>query len=543
MSSIIRNNNIEKHPCSIADIENEIKIAEEKQERSTVIKLKRQLKKMLINEHTNNSGEMPSKDRLNPLEYAKYNIKGKQIYIGASRPVLVSPHLLMSELNIVGVLNVTKEVAFSSSTLNCKDLKLKQISVIDRPTEHINEYFDTAFDFIDSCLDNGTTSNAVFVHCQRGISRSATIVMAYAIFHGMTLSEITSIILKSRPQVKPNVGFWKILCDYEFKCLGKNTVTINHWKERQVNEDDNSSSKKEKKQPNNHTSNTIESRLKEIHNAKKNLESNNDNIPFIANAKKYCGININSNNNNNNNNNTKTNKKIIHFVRHGEGFHNALARKIGRKAYLDPAVFDPELTDVGIQQAKDLQDEVLNLYLNDPNSIDCIVFSPMKRALMTGTIACEKVLLSSNNNNDNKLPKMVAVECIRERYGVHICDSRRTIDIIQKEYPNIDFTTNIEDIKDTLHKENERETHEHVILRGYEFLDWLKNQDDTIQSVIVFSHSSYLMNMFNAVLHFEANGNGNDDNENNNLETISNLKKWFNTGELKSVEVTFNDRF
>ena len=33
---------------------------------------------------------------------------------------------------------------------NIKDLKLKQISVIDRPTEHINEYFDTAFDFIDS---------------------------------------------------------------------------------------------------------------------------------------------------------------------------------------------------------------------------------------------------------------------------------------------------------------------------------------------------------------------------------------------------------
>ena len=92
-----------------------------------------------------------------------------------------------------------------------------------------------------------------------------------------------------------------------------------------------------------------------------NKESNNDNIPFIANAKKYCGININSNNNNNN---TKTNKKIVHFVRHGEGFHNALARKIGRKAYLDPAVFDPELTNVGIQQAKDLQDEVLNLYLN-----------------------------------------------------------------------------------------------------------------------------------------------------------------------------------
>ena len=86
-----------------------------------------------------------------------------------------------------------------------------------------------------------------FLYIVKGISRSATIVMAYAIFHGMTLSEITSTILKSRPQVKPNVGFWKILCDYEFKCLGKNTVTINHWKERQVNEDDNSSKEGEEK--------------------------------------------------------------------------------------------------------------------------------------------------------------------------------------------------------------------------------------------------------------------------------------------------------
>ena len=55
---------------------------------------------------------MPSKDRLNPLEYAKYNIKGKQIYIGASRPVLVSPHLLMSELNIVGVLTNKRSSIF-----------------------------------------------------------------------------------------------------------------------------------------------------------------------------------------------------------------------------------------------------------------------------------------------------------------------------------------------------------------------------------------------------------------------------------------------
>jgi broad specificity phosphatase PhoE len=272
---------------------------------------------------------------------------------------------------------------------------------------------------------------------------------------------------------------------------------------------------------NNHLSNTVEKRLVEIEKAKNNLPLE---PTFIPRAKKYvCSNSVISSDN-------KINTKVIHFVRHGEGHHNLLAKQIGRKAYMDPSVFDPKLTDTGKLQAAALQDEILNLCLNDMHSIDCIVFSPMQRALMTGAIACKKIFSTYGKKS---LPKMIVLECVRERYGVHICDSRRPIDVIEKEYPDIDFT-NIEYIEDKLHDEKIRETHEHLIERGYEFLDWLQNQDDSIKSVLVFSHSSYLMNMFNAVLKFEQT-----DEEHNDIETISTLKKWFNTGEMKSVKIEF----
>ena len=197
--------------------------------------------------------------------------------------------------------------------------------------------------------------------------------------------------------------------------------------------------------------------------------------------------------------------------------------------FRDPSAFDPKLTHTGIEQAKQLQEIIVDLYENDRNSIDCIVFSPMQRALMTGNIACEKLFAKLQCEDKAKIPALIALECIRERYGIHICDRRRSIDIIRKEYPNIDFDSDFKFPEDSLHAEHERETHEHLIFRGYQFLEWL-NRQHNFKSVLVFSHSSYLMNMFNAVLDFEVGGN-------QTMQDVDDLKKWFNTGELKSVEV------
>merc|ERR1711871_963179 len=60
----------------------------------------------------------------------------------------------------------------------------------------------------------------------------------------------------------------------------------------------------------------------------------------------------------------KPNEKIIHFIRHGQGFHNSLADyhrlyKLPEFATVNPyninENFDPPLTELGRQQARALQ--------------------------------------------------------------------------------------------------------------------------------------------------------------------------------------------
>ncbi|KAI9595301.1 dual specificity phosphatase, partial [Syncephalis fuscata] len=50
------------------------------------------------------------------------------------------------------------------------------ITVQDRPATNLIQYFNDTFTFIEDCISQGGN---VLVHCMAGISRSATIVIAY----------------------------------------------------------------------------------------------------------------------------------------------------------------------------------------------------------------------------------------------------------------------------------------------------------------------------------------------------------------------------
>jgi protein-tyrosine phosphatase len=56
------------------------------------------------------------------------------------------------------------------------DMKYKVVSVMDVPWENLSKHFGSCHKFIKSAIDNGGN---VFVHCYAGVSRSATIVIAY----------------------------------------------------------------------------------------------------------------------------------------------------------------------------------------------------------------------------------------------------------------------------------------------------------------------------------------------------------------------------
>lgn len=92
------------------------------------------------------------------------------------------------------------------------------IYIEDMPSEPISKYFDESVEFIGRNLNDGKN---VLVHCMAGISRSATIVLAYltAIKDNGTVNPETLIndtireVTRYRP-INPNPGFLEQLYNY-----------------------------------------------------------------------------------------------------------------------------------------------------------------------------------------------------------------------------------------------------------------------------------------------------------------------------------------
>lgn len=90
-----------------------------------------------------------------------------------------------------------------------------RIAVSDECAANILVYLDGATSFMHSVLQ-APKNTSVLVHCQMGISRSATVVVSYLMrYHNMTAVEALEIIRQSRPRARPNPGFWEQLLIYE----------------------------------------------------------------------------------------------------------------------------------------------------------------------------------------------------------------------------------------------------------------------------------------------------------------------------------------
>lgn len=67
----------------------------------------------------------------------------------------------------------------------------------------------------------------MLVHCVAGVSRSATLVIAYLMkFEYMSLRQAFYHVKAVRPIIRPNPGFWRQLIEYEVKLFGRNTVKL-----------------------------------------------------------------------------------------------------------------------------------------------------------------------------------------------------------------------------------------------------------------------------------------------------------------------------
>ena len=184
--------------------------------------------------------------------------------------------------------------------------------------------------------------------------------------------------------------------------------------------------------------------------------------------------------------------KILHFIRHAEGTHNV------KKQYKNPANLDASLTLKGIQQCRDFA-SADTLTSND---VDCIIVSPMTRALQTAQYCLENVI---RNPISNDLP-IVAHEEWRETVN-YVCDQRRDTTILKSEFPFVDFQ-HLQYEKDpiwdkyelelgsaTEHKSH-RESNDDAALEARVRAAWdvLANRQE--KSIAIVGHSAFFLHMF-----------------------------------------------
>uniref|UniRef100_A0A673IGB7 protein-tyrosine-phosphatase n=1 Tax=Sinocyclocheilus rhinocerous TaxID=307959 RepID=A0A673IGB7_9TELE len=114
-------------------------------------------------------------------------------------------------LNIGFVVNVTTHLPLYH--LDTGLVRYKRLPATDNSKQNLQQYFEEVFEFIEEAHQCG---RGVLVHCQAGVSRSATIVIAYLMKHTlMTMTDAYKYVRGRRPIVSPNLNFMGQLLEFE----------------------------------------------------------------------------------------------------------------------------------------------------------------------------------------------------------------------------------------------------------------------------------------------------------------------------------------
>ncbi|KAJ7509571.1 protein-tyrosine phosphatase-like protein [Mycena galericulata] len=97
-----------------------------------------------------------------------------------------------------------------------------RIDIEDRSSAALRPHLAAACDYIHAALLRGDN---VLVHCQQGVSRSASIVIAYFIReYEMAYDDAFALVRKRRPCIRPNSGFVTALREWDDACASERGI-------------------------------------------------------------------------------------------------------------------------------------------------------------------------------------------------------------------------------------------------------------------------------------------------------------------------------
>uniref|UniRef100_A0A4W3IZL0 Dual specificity protein phosphatase 10 n=1 Tax=Callorhinchus milii TaxID=7868 RepID=A0A4W3IZL0_CALMI len=117
----------------------------------------------------------------------------------------------MQRMNIGYIINVTTHLPLYHYDKGI--FHYKRLPATDSNKQNLRQYFEEAFEFIEEAHQCG---NGLLIHCQAGVSRSATIVIAYLMKHTrMTMTDAYKFVKGKRPIISPNLNFMGQLLEFE----------------------------------------------------------------------------------------------------------------------------------------------------------------------------------------------------------------------------------------------------------------------------------------------------------------------------------------
>lgn len=130
-----------------------------------------------------------------------------------SQDVAADKDLLVSH----GITHVVNAATFIPN-YHEPDLVYKRFEILDLPDSDLSPLFEPCCDFIDEALNSG---GSVLVHCNAGVSRSVSLVVAYLMLRkGMRFSAALSRVQEARPVARPNDGFRAQLLELDRRIYG-----------------------------------------------------------------------------------------------------------------------------------------------------------------------------------------------------------------------------------------------------------------------------------------------------------------------------------
>lgn len=168
--------------------------------------------------------------------------------------------------------------------------------------------------------------------------------------------------------------------------------------------------------------------------------------------------------------------KQITCIRHGKSTHNVDFHERGEIAFTDPKHEDANLTDLGIDQAKQLSKNI--------GKFDLVVSSPLTRTLQTTL------------NVFGEVPVIVLDELMEFPLGSHTPNKRKKKSELIKLYPTTYNFNNIYELPPDLNKPEELKDLE---LRILALNNWIDKRSET--KIALVGHCSF----FSEFLHMPKN--------------------------------------